>query len=46
MFALLALGGDMGCAGGPHLGWNDFRFFGRQPENGYSGRNYLSGIAS
>ena len=29
-----------------HLGWNDFRFFGRQPENGYSGRNYLSGIAA
>ena len=25
---------------------NDFRFFGRQPENGYCGRNYLSGIAA
>lgn len=29
-----------------HLGWNDFRFFGRQPENGHSGRNYLSGTAA
>ena len=46
MFALLALGGDMGCAGGPTLVGNDFRFFGRQPENGHSGRNYLSGIAA
>ena len=27
-------------------GWNDFRFFGRQPENGHSGRNYLSGTAA
>ena len=27
-------------------GWNDLGFFGRQPENGHSGRNYLSGIAA
>ena len=29
-----------------HLGWNDLGFFGRQPENGHSGRNYLSGTAA